>query len=242
MGRTTKETTRAHEEMDDTLREKMGQRISDWLNEKGLTRKQLARELKVEEKTMERVEANTGPVDLAMLKKLHEVTEISYSELIEGVPAAHKELHEATGLSAKAIQHLEQYNQSYPDYIKMLNGILEDNTIATLLLDTFLLYANYELLQIKVGEIDHEFPICLGSTQQQGLHRSLASYYLQTVLEKVRQDWQTNIGTVRMEQAVAKVLDSVKLSLAERLQRMDNYKRYVDKQIYEAERRDNGED
>lgn len=238
----TKEKTKKHRDMNDTLREKMGQRISDWLNEKGLTRKQLALELKVEEKTMERVEANTGPVDLAMLKKLHEVTGISYSELIEGVPAAHKELHEATGLSAKAIQHLEQYNQSYPDYIKMLNGILEDNTIATLLLDTFLLYANYELLQIKVGEIDHEFPIYLGGTQQQALHKSLASYYLQTVLEKVRQDWQTDIGTMRMEKAVAKALDGVKLSLAERLQRMDNYKRYADKQIDEAERRDNGED
>lgn len=238
----TKEKTKKHRDMNDTLREKMGKRISDWRNSKGWPRNRLALELKVEEKTMERVEENTGPVDLAMLKKLHEITGISYSELIEGVPSAHKELHEATGLSAKAIQHLERYNQSYPDYIKMLNGILEDNAIATLLLDTFLLYANYELLQIKVGEIDHEFPICLGSTQQQGLHRSLANYYLQTVLEKVRQDWQTNIGTVRMEQAVAKVLDSVKLSLAERLQRMDNYKRYVDEQIDEAERRDNGED
>lgn len=242
MPKATKEKTQKHQEMNDTLREEMGKRISDWRNGKRLTRKQLALELKVEEKTMERVEENTGPVDLAMLKKLHEITGISYSELIEGVPSAHKELHEATGLSEKAIQCLERYNQSYPDYIRMLNGILEDNTIATLLLDTFLLYANYELLQIKVGEIDHEFPIGLGSTQQQGLHRSLANYYLQAVLEKVRQDWQTNIGTVRMEKAADKVLDGVKLSFVERLQRMDNYKRYVDKQIDETERRDNGED
>lgn len=242
MPKTTKEKTRKHKEMDDGLREGMRQQILNWRNTKGWTRKQLALELKVEEKTMERVEENTGSVDLAILQKLHKITGISYNELIEGVPLEYEELHETTGLSGKAIQCLERYNQSYPDYVKMLNGILADNTIATLLLDTFLLYANYELLEIKVGEIDHEFPIVLGGKQQQGLHRSLASYYLQTVLEKVRQDWQTNIGAVRMEKAVAKTLEGVRLSIAERLQRMENYKRYADKQVDEAERKDNGDD
>lgn len=242
MPKTTKEKTRKHKEIDDDLREGMRQQILNWRNAKGWTRKQLALELEVEEKTMERVEENTGPIDLAILQKLHKVTGISYNELIEGVPLEYEELHEETGLSGKAIQCLERYNQSYPDYVKMLNGILEDNAIATLLLDTFLLYANYELLEIKVGEVDHEFPIGLGSEQQQGLHRSLANYYLQTVLEKVRQDWQTDIGTMRMEKAATKALESVKLSIVERLQRMENYKRHVDKQIDEAERRDNGDD
>lgn len=247
MGKITDPVSQEAKRRQDNLYEALGSRVQSWRThlptDMSKAQCDIEDELGLSKGRIGKIEsASSATPSLYELAQLSKAMGITCDELITGISPQYMELCDKTGLSGKAIQCLERYNQSYPDYIKMLNGILEDDAIATLLLDTFLLYANYELLEIKVGEVDHEFPIGLESEQQQGLHRSLANYYLQIVLEKVRQDWQTDIGTMRMEKAATKALESVKLSIVERLQRMENYKRHVDKQIDETERRDNGED
>lgn len=228
------------------LYEKLGNRVRSWrehLPGENTTQADIEIELDILTGRLSKIEAATGATpSLYELQQLSKAMGITCDELITGLPAEHQEAHDFTGLSEAALKWLSRQKTENPDYINMLNLIFEDEVIVTMLLDSILTYANKELIQIHIGEIESHFPVTLRQDKQDIIIKNLALYYLQTVLEKVRNDWTSIVFDSRLEKASQKALEQATLPLIERLRHLDIFKEEMEADIEEARRRDNGGD
>lgn len=244
MGKITDPVSQEAKSQQDRLYEGLGHRVQAWRThlpkDRSCAQCDIENELCLSKGRIGKIEsASTPSPNLYELVKLSKTMGITCDELITGVPPQLEAFHEQTGLSVKAIRELEQYNKKYPDYIRLINNIFEDENISISLLESLLLYASCDLLEIKIAEMGNGYPIHLDTKKQEGLSQSLSLIYLQSVLEKIRRDWNTAVIWPGIERAADKALDSVRLSLAERIQRLDNYQNALNMEIEEENRQEN---
>lgn len=247
MGKITDPVSQEAKRRQDDLYEALGSRVQSWRThlptDKSKAQCDIEDELGLPKGRIGKIEsASSATPSLYELAQLSKAMGITCDELITGISPQHMEVCDKTGLSEKAVQWLERQNKQYPDYTKLLNNIFEDEKIAETLLDSILLYASCELLQIKVAEIENHFPLYLDGEKREAISRTLAMFYLQSALELIRKDWNTTVMAPRLEQAADKQLEQVRQSLLERFQRLDQSKQALDTEIYERELRENGAD
>ena len=108
---------------------KIGQRIKELREKKGLTQQQLANELHVKRETVNLWENGFRDLKTGYTIALAEYFKVDCDYLLRGISAKHAPLHEITMFSEKALDELYGVGHDKPEVFKPLNEFIENGRI-----------------------------------------------------------------------------------------------------------------
>jgi len=180
-----------HKEKGDQFTEDFLGNLRKELMKAEISQKALARDLGISESSLSRALNQTRKFSLYELNCIKEQLDISYEKLFTGGDSENKKLRDETRLNNDSINWLKKNEKEHPEYLDVLNLILNDDDMAKLIFKALYMYLNRPMIKIEPvmttsdkSEIDVK-----GTSASREIIRAVSTGYLYRAMDIMFEKW-----------------------------------------------------
>ena len=172
------------------VRETIGERLRELREQRELTQTEFAKQVNFTRNTVGRWERNDQELTSTQIERLCKFFEISSDTLIYGTRHEDAEISTVTGLNNSSINWLKNVKNLSPELMDIINKVLGNTDIATLLFECIYIYAKLEIPKTIVTEQDSLLGrVSTYLSDEEALLTSAMTEQLAEILTKIRNNY-----------------------------------------------------
>lgn len=172
------------------VRETIGERLRELREQRELTQTEFAKQINYTRNTVGRWERNAQDLTSTQIEYLCKFFEISSDTLIYGTRHEDVEISAVTGLNNSSINWLKNVKNLSPELMDVINKVLGNTDIATLLFECIYIYAKLEIPKSIVTEQDGLLGrVSTYLSDEEALLTSAMTEQLAEILTKIRNNY-----------------------------------------------------